>query len=139
MRRVAALALVAAALLAACGGEADQAGSARGETRLVIELWPTGQDTGAPVRAELTCDPPGGDLPDPAGACRTLADQREALAQPSADVACTEIYGGPETATISGTLDGQAVEVLLSRSNGCEIDRWERLRPVLPAYEPVPL
>ena len=131
-------ALIVVALLAACGGEIDQASPAQGETRLIIELWPSGQDTGTASRAELTCDPPGGDLADPVAACQALQNQREALEVLPADAVCTQIYGGPETAVITGTLDGEAIEVRLSRANGCEIDRWEQLRPVLPAYEPVP-
>jgi len=44
---------------------------------------------------------------------------------------CTEIFGGPETATIEGSLDGEAVNAELSRANGCEIDRFDRFTPLL--------
>jgi hypothetical protein len=47
------------------------------------------------------------------------------------DVACTLIYGGPEEARIAGVVGGNAVDTMLSRNNGCEIDRWDRLAPVL--------
>ena len=47
------------------------------------------------------------------------------------DVACTQIYGGPETATVSGTLRGKRVMAKFSRQNGCEIGRWERLEWLL--------
>jgi hypothetical protein len=43
------------------------------------------------------------------------------------DVGCTQIYGGPETATVSGTLRGRRVKAEFSRQNGCEIGRWDRL------------
>ena len=39
--------------------------------------------------------------------------------------ACTMIYGGPEVATITGTLGDAAVDVQLGRNNGCAIDRFE--------------
>lgn len=54
--------------------------------------------------------------------------------------ACTEIYGGPDTATIEGGLDGRTVRVHLDRSNGCEIDRFDAWTPVFerlfPSYRP---
>ncbi len=43
------------------------------------------------------------------------------------DQMCTEIYGGPDIATIDGTLDGDAVSTSVDRSNGCGIDDWDRL------------
>jgi hypothetical protein len=44
---------------------------------------------------------------------------------------CTEIDGGPATATITGTLHGEAVDATLSKENGCEIERYERIEPLL--------
>lgn len=139
MRRLAPIALVALALLSACGGDDDSTAAAGGPTALEVELWPAGEGQGASVTATLTCDPPGGDLPDPAAACAALAAEADALGPVPPDTACTELYGGPEQARITGTLDGEPVDASLSRANGCEIDRWERLLPLLPAYEPVPL
>ena len=37
------------------------------------------------------------------------------------------IYGGPGKATVTGTLDGAAVDATFTRSSGCEIDRWDRM------------
>ena len=52
---------------------------------------------------------------------------------PDKQRACTQIYGGPETARITGTLDGQPVDRRFSRTNGCEIadfnDAGELLQP----------
>ena len=45
---------------------------------------------------------------------------------------CTQQYGGPETATITGTWQGEPVNSTLSRKNGCEIARWDALKDVLP-------
>ena len=47
------------------------------------------------------------------------------------DVACTQIYGGPETAEVTGSFRGEPVDARFNRTNGCEIDRWERLLPLL--------
>ncbi|MFM9123823.1 MAG: SSI family serine proteinase inhibitor [Actinomycetota bacterium] len=139
MRRLAPSLLVALALLAACGGTDDGAADAGGSTALEIALWPAGEGQGAAVVATLTCDPAGGDLPDPAAACAALVAEADALEPVPSDTACTMLYGGPEEARITGTLDGVEMAVRLSRGDGCQIDRWERLRPLLPAYEPVPL
>jgi hypothetical protein len=57
--------------------------------------------------------------------------EEDALQPVPPDVACTQIYGGPEEARIAGTVRGKAVDAMLSRNNGCEIDRWDRLASVL--------
>jgi hypothetical protein len=46
---------------------------------------------------------------------------------------CTEIYGGPDKAIITGTVDGAAVEAEVARHNGCGISDWDRLEPLLGA------
>ena len=48
---------------------------------------------------------------------------------------CTQVYGGPETATITGTWRGRQINSQFSRTNGCEISRWNALTGVLPAAE----
>ena len=48
------------------------------------------------------------------------------------DQACTEIYGGPDEAFITGEINGRPVDATVSRRNGCEIDRWERLVGLIP-------
>lgn len=46
------------------------------------------------------------------------------------DTTCTMIYGGPETATIKGQIDGKNVDAKFSRTNGCEIDRFKKVEPL---------
>jgi hypothetical protein len=48
------------------------------------------------------------------------------------DKACTQIYGGPETATISGTWKGQRVMSTFARNDGCQISRWKLMAGLLP-------
>ncbi len=43
------------------------------------------------------------------------------------DRLCTEIYGGPALAHITGTLDSEAVDTTINRTDGCGIDDWDRL------------
>ncbi len=67
---------------------------------------------------------------DAAAACLALTDDEvrdRLLTDDHLDRVCTEIYGGPETAAITGTLDDQPVDTTVGRNNGCGIDDWERL------------
>jgi len=41
--------------------------------------------------------------------------------QPAKDRMCTQIYGGPQTARVTGTIDGTAVDRRFTRTNGCEL------------------
>jgi hypothetical protein len=41
------------------------------------------------------------------------------------------IYGGPQQGTVVGVLDGEDVDAAFEYSNGCEIDRWDRLGALL--------
>jgi hypothetical protein len=81
----------------------------------------------------LTCNPAGGTHPDPVGACQALeVNGATALPPVPKDRACTMIYGGPERATVTGTWNGQKVASTFSRTNGCEINRWAQMVPLLP-------
>lgn len=46
---------------------------------------------------------------------------------PPADQICTEQYGGPDVATITGTIDEQPVDTTVDRTNGCGISDWDEL------------
>ena len=124
------LTLTAACLvLVACS--AASAGSAEG-TSLRIAYWEDG--TGAkPDRLwTLRCDPAGGTLLQPARACRRLGAAGLALFAPvSPKLACTQIYGGPQRARVTGLVEGKRIWATFSRSDGCEIHRWARLSPWL--------
>jgi hypothetical protein len=90
--------------------------------------------TGGSVTWRLTCDPAGGDHPDPVAACAALVvNGATALPDVSASAVCTQVYGGPQTARISGTWRGEDVAAALSRRDGCQIARWDALRGLLPA------
>lgn len=102
-----------------------------GKTELTIVSLDAG---GSPTTWRLACDPPGGDHPDKAAACTALDAHGAAALPPVAkDRMCTQIYGGPETATITGTWRGQPVLSTFSLKNGCEIARWKLLAGLLPS------
>jgi hypothetical protein len=46
--------------------------------------------------------------------------------------ACSMIYGGPQTARVTGNWQGRAVRESYRRTNGCEVARWNRMVPALP-------
>lgn len=73
----------------------------------------------------LTCDPPGGDHPDAADACAELAALEDPFAPVPPNLACTEIYGGPQRAKVTGTYRGEPVTAKFNRTDGCEIARWD--------------
>jgi hypothetical protein len=128
----AALALVVLALAA------TPAGAAVGETSLRATVWPKGNETAGKVVRTLRCDPPGGSVPRPAAACAAIAAAGRAAFRPvPPDTACTQIYGGPADALVTGVLDGRRVWVRFDRENGCEIARWQRLVLLLGAASQV--
>ncbi|WP_241827271.1 SSI family serine proteinase inhibitor [Streptomyces graminilatus] len=85
---------------------------------------------------ELACHPGGGSHPDVDGACGSLDRGarwgKDPFAPVPPDSVCTMMYGGPATAHVTGTWAGRPVDATFDRSNGCQMDRWDRLVPLLP-------
>ena len=52
-------------------------------------------------------------------------------AQPPDDRICTQIYGGPETARVRGTIGNRLIDRRFSKVNGCAIADWRRAEPLL--------
>jgi Subtilisin inhibitor-like len=123
------LLLVAVAVLASVAGAASAAPSG---TALTITYWSDGSRPADKTVWTLRCDPARGTLKRPARACRHIAAGGRRLFAPVKQGAiCTEIYGGPQIALITGTVDGKRVWARLQRRDGCEIARWMRLSPWL--------
>jgi Subtilisin inhibitor-like len=125
-----------AAGLAGCGDDGavvtatPATSSAAPQTSLTIAV--DAGDGGPPVESTLACEPAGGTHPDPEAACAALADlDAEAFMPVAADQMCTQIYGGPETATVRGTWRGAPVDASFSREDGCEIARWDAVAGLL--------
>ena len=127
------LLVAAALLLAGCAGTPASPAAPDEPTpagELTVEVDP---GDGAPAeRWTLACDPVQGDHPDAAAACAALAGDDDPFAPLPDDVVCTEQYGGPQTARVTGRWAGEDVDLELSRINGCTIDQWNRLTPLLP-------
>ena len=129
-----ALLVVLVLVVAGCGG-----GSTTHETttNLTITYWPDGKGKGPQQHFNLSCDPAVGNVADPIVACADLKGPARAALDPTPlSAMCTELYGGPAEATIVGTVDGDVVNARLSRSNGCEIGRWQDLSALLPTFQP---
>jgi hypothetical protein len=139
--RPALLATVCTLALAAagCGGEGSEpetstAMVAEADLRVVIDA--DGDGGAAPRTADVACA-----AGDRSVACAAAAELTPAdFAPASPTQACTEIFGGPDVARVTGTLDGREVAATFTRANGCEIDRFSALEPLLRAlfggYEP---
>ena len=130
-----ALLVVLAVVLAACGGGGNTTHETT--TNLTITYWPDGKGKGPQQQFNLSCDPAVGNVADPIAACADLNGSARAALDPTPlSAMCTELYGGPAEATIVGTVDGDVVNARLSRSNGCEIGRWQALSALLPMFQP---
>ncbi len=127
MRRAAVL--IAAAVLAGCGSDEPNP-SAPGNDKLAqltITVDSDGEG-GAPAKElQLNCAEPTDSVACGAAAGVSARD----LAPTPGDTACTQLFGGPETATIKGTIRGEPVDAQFSRRDGCEIERWKRVEALL--------
>lgn len=120
-------------LLAATSCGDDEEANGLGEQPVATSVIVVATVADLTTTHQLSCDPVAGDHPGGQAACDALL--KADLTPPPADQVCTEIYGGPETASIKGTVKGVAVDRAFDRANGCGISAWESLGVVLP--EPV--
>jgi Subtilisin inhibitor-like len=132
-------AVVVATTVAACGGDDGAAGSGgpavtaspTAGSRLTVVVKASPQ--AASKTWTLTCDPTGGDHPNAAKACAALAQHPNVFKATPKDQACTQIYGGPQVATVTGVWRGQPVNAKFTGLNGCEVDRWSQASALLGA------
>jgi hypothetical protein len=102
--------------LTACSGGSD--GEAPGaDTRLVVRQF----DGDSLVKAVPLDDCDAAD-----GACARVVAVLPRL-RPEPDEACTQIYGGPERLVVEGTLDGEPYTAEVTRTDGCQIARYDLL------------
>ena len=132
MRGAVALAFAAAALCACASGSA---GTSATGTALTVAYWDDGAKRADRVQWTLRCNPPRGTLGRAATACKRLATGGIKFFAPvSRGVGCTQIYGGPQVARVIGSVKGNRVWASFSRTDGCQISRWDRVSPwLLPA------
>ncbi len=133
------IAVLIAAMIAAVGcGAGSSANTPRttgaSATSLSITYWAEGRAEGNPVKWTLRCNPAAGTLPKRGIACAKLMTLRNAFAPPAKGLECTQQYGGPQQAVISGLFRGQRVWIALAARNGCEISRAKQLGFLVPGF-----
>jgi hypothetical protein len=135
----AALALVLVTL-AGCGEGDDPAAQPAASPAGPIELTVRYDDgAGRKTTGSLTCR--GADRraegaldgrASPTKLCAQAKGIAELLTSPPArGRACTQIYGGPETARVTGTIEGEKVDRRFRRTNGCELADYTRAAGLL--------
>ncbi|MFF9063961.1 SSI family serine proteinase inhibitor [Streptomyces sp. NPDC014891] len=129
-----ALAALSASATTAPTAAADPGAPASAD-RLTLSVTHSGTPA-ADGTVHLTCHPAGGTHSAAQAACDRLDDLTTWGTDPFApvppDSLCTMQYGGPATARVTGTWAGRPVDAVFSRSDGCEIARWDGFVPVLP-------
>jgi hypothetical protein len=123
--------LLGLALLTGCGTDDDDGGGAPTTTfaDLQVTVDQDGDGGAEPKTVAVRCDPASDSRE-----CAALADMKASAFRPTpGDVACTQQYGGPQVATVKGTLHGEPVNARFSRTDGCEIGRWNRASELLGA------
>jgi hypothetical protein len=120
-----------AVALAACGGDEPIGGGPYPVADLEVVVEHPDRET---ISYRITClgdtATITGDVDlDEQAACEALAReevQRRLIEGPTHEI-CTEQYGGPDTATITGTIDESPVDTVVDRTNGCGIADWDDL------------
>jgi hypothetical protein len=134
------IALAASLVLASCGEDdksTPRAPADRGAIELTIRA---GDGARRASTGTLTCrsgeQRATGALLKRAPASRLCSDARKLAplltTQAPAGRKCTQIYGGPQTAQITGTIDGRRVDRTFKRTNGCAIEEYARVAKILP-------
>lgn len=106
-----------------------------GSADLAIMVKPS--DSEPAIHYTLTCK--GGaptdesQHPSAAKACQALKNNFAVLIpQPrNKDVVCTQQYGGPQTATVTGVVGGIPVDTSFTLQDGCEISQWNAAASIL--------
>ena len=117
----------AALLLAAADGRRSRRGGTQPANRRPGEPGAPARSRHAALRSRR------GDRCEPGAACRRLLAAGRAIFAPTPPgTACTQIYGGPQIAVVTGTLAGRRVWARFRRRDGCEVARWNRVAFLLP-------
>jgi len=143
VRRSFVVALASLAVLAGCadrsgddaasGSRGDAAGGGISQADDDLQVHVDRGDGTPPEDWTLTCAGlVEGTHPDAEAACAHLAGLDDPFAPLPADAVCTEQYGGPQTAHVTGRWHGKPVDLELSRTDGCRIAQWDGLGSLLP-------
>ena len=75
----------------------------------------------------------GSTVIDPEGACAALAKHGDKVffELPDPNRLCTQQYGGPQQAHVTGTFNGREVNKHFSLTDGCKISEWNAMAALL--------
>ena len=75
----------------------------------------------------------GSTLPAPEAALAQAEERGEDIffPAPGPPRLCTQQYGGPQVAVVTGVFHGRAVDATFQRTDGCEIARWNAMSALL--------
>ncbi len=75
----------------------------------------------------------GSTLPAPDAALAQVEQWGEGIffPAPGPPKLCTQQYGGPQVAAVTGMFHGRAVDATFQRTDGCEIARWKAMSALL--------
>lgn len=114
---------------------APTAGPGQGNAELAITVNPG--DGGQTVNYTLVCQNgvPAAESQHPAAAAACAAlKENAALLSPAprpTDKVCTQQFGGPAEATVTGSVNGQPVDASFTLRDGCAIAQWKAAKDVL--------
>jgi hypothetical protein len=76
---------------------------------------------------------PASTLPDPEAALEAVYRFGEDIffPKPGPPRLCTQQYGGPQVAVVTGSVNGRTVNARFRRTDGCEIARWKAMAALL--------
>jgi hypothetical protein len=110
-------------------------GPGQGNAELAINVIPAEGEAEISYTLVCTDGVPAAESvhPDADAACAALKENAGLLSSstPETPQACTQQYGGPQKATVTGMVDGTPVEASFSRTDGCEISAWDAAKAVL--------
>jgi hypothetical protein len=130
---------ILALIAVGCGDPSSDSTSSAGSSEEVdaLRIEVRARADAEPLTATLRCGTPPeatGFISDAEKACRTVRATKQVLIHgPPDNVMCTEIYGGPQRARITGTVDKQRVDLEVTREDGCAIALWDELQTLLGA------
>ncbi|MGM0931567.1 MAG: hypothetical protein ACQEXN_17970 [Actinomycetota bacterium] len=102
---------------------------------LTIVLTSAGSD--ARVERTLVCrdnqPADGSTVRDAEAACAALSKHGEKVffELPDRNRICTQQYGGPQQARVTGTISGREVDKQFSLTDGCKISEWNSMQALL--------
>ncbi|BCW69494.1 SSI family serine proteinase inhibitor [Arthrobacter sp. NicSoilB8] len=110
-------------------------GPGQGNAELAIMIKPS--ETATASNFTLVCQNgiPAAESqhPSAAAACIAIKNNPSILSPVPAgkDRVCTQQYGGPQVATVTGVVDGHPVQATFTLKDGCEIAAWNAAKDVL--------